>query len=219
MAYTNPETAADAHRLKMYAKTQRTSAKEWEAMGNSNNAALRLWEAECAEEAANKFLALSEAPAVGTGGELIPTRNDSESLVGIVDTVRNPDMATISASRNRLDLANDAGASELALDMAETIKAKDSVEKAVAHQMAAAHSLAMNLVAEANRHELPADRVKLANAAARMMTVFQEGALTISKLRGGGKQQVTVVHQHVQVAGGQVAVAGTMDRKTGDEQR
>ena len=50
---------------------------------------------------------------------------------------------------------------------------------------------------------------RLSNAAARMMRIFQEGLLTLQKIRTGGKQ--TVVVQHVQVSeGGQAVIAGSM---------
>jgi hypothetical protein len=56
----------------------------------------------------------------------------------------------------------------------------------------------------------PVDQARHVHAAARLMTAFQDGAATLAKLRHGGRQQVTVVRQHVQVAGGQVAVAGAV---------
>jgi hypothetical protein len=55
---------------------------------------------------------------------------------------------------------------------------------------------------------------RLSNASARMIQVYQEGLLTLQKLRTGGKQ--TVVVQHVQVGeGGQAVIAGNM--KAGGE--
>jgi hypothetical protein len=55
---------------------------------------------------------------------------------------------------------------------------------------------------------------RLSNASARMIQVYQEGPLTLQKLRTGGKQ--TVVVQHVQVGeGGQAVIAGNM--KAGGE--
>jgi hypothetical protein len=47
------------------------------------------------------------------------------------------------------------------------------------------------------------------------MEAFQNGVAALAKLRGGEQQQVTVVHQHVQVAGGNVAVAGQITREGG----
>src|SRR5262245_38051482 len=50
---------------------------------------------------------------------------------------------------------------------------------------------------------------RLATTAARFMSMFQEGLLTLAKLRTGGKQ--TVVVQHVYVTeGGQAVVAGDL---------
>ena len=50
---------------------------------------------------------------------------------------------------------------------------------------------------------------RLAGATARMMTAFQQGLVTLQRLRTGGQQVVTV--QHVEVRdGGQAIVAGRM---------
>ena len=78
------------------------------------------------------------------------------------------------------------------------------------HQMAAIHRAAMKLIARSlDMHEEPIEMARLSNAAARAMQVYQEGILTLQKLRTGGKQ--TVVVQHVQVSeGGQAVIAGSM---------
>jgi hypothetical protein len=52
---------------------------------------------------------------------------------------------------------------------------------------------------------------RLAGAASRLMTTYQQGLLTLRQLRQGGKQSVTVTHivQQVNVEdGGQAVVAG-----------
>lgn len=49
---------------------------------------------------------------------------------------------------------------------------------------------------------------RLTNAAARLMTVYQDGLVTIQRLRSGGNQTVTV--QHVQVNDGGQAVIGNV---------
>jgi len=76
--------------------------------------------------------------------------------------------------------------------------------------MAAIHRAAMKLIARSlDMHEEPIEMARLSNAAARAMQVYQEGILTLQKLRTGGKQ--TVVVQHVQVSeGGQAVIAGSM---------
>jgi hypothetical protein len=47
----------------------------------------------------------------------------------VVDTVADPDYVTASASRERLELANEAGSLDLALDVADSIQAQDSLRK------------------------------------------------------------------------------------------
>jgi hypothetical protein len=50
---------------------------------------------------------------------------------------------------------------------------------------------------------------RLAGAASRLLTAFQQGMVTLDRIRAGGKQ--TIVVQHVQVNdGGQAVVAGKM---------
>ena len=51
----------------------------------------------------------------------------------------------------------------------------------------------------------------MANTAARLMETFQRGAMTLDRLKNGGRQ--TVVVQHVTVKGkGRAVVAGAMPR-------
>jgi hypothetical protein len=97
-----------------------------------------------------------------------------------------------------------------------------------AHQLAAAHKLAMKLAGWAamhtnnaecdgygTEHRYPGSRlefhaveaVRASNAAARVMDTFQRGYATLMQLRRAGQQ--TVVVQHVNVRdGGQAVVAG-----------
>ena len=58
---------------------------------------------------------------IGAGRELIDVENRWEA-VGVVDTVADPDYVTASASRERLELANEAGSLDLALDATDTIQ-------------------------------------------------------------------------------------------------
>src|SRR5262244_4565387 len=77
---------------------------------------------------------------IGAGGELIDRENRWNALgVGVVDTVADPDYVTASASRERLELANEAGSLDLALDVADSIQAQDSLEKMLVHEMAVLH--------------------------------------------------------------------------------
>ena len=141
-------------------------------------------------------------------------------VAGMRDTLARPDRVAAEASRDRLEAAHNAGCLDSALEMADSIGAQDSLERALAHQLAAAHRSAMKLTAQMNRslevmeHSRGGEReaanvqaTRLANSAARLMGAFQQGALTLDRLRNGGRQVVQV--QHVTVAeGGQAVVAG-----------
>jgi hypothetical protein len=102
---------------------------------------------------------------IGAGGELIDIENRWDAL-GVVDTVADPDYVTASASRERLELANEAGSLDLALDVADSIQAQDSLEKMLVHEMAVLHRGMMRAATRMNE--------ELYAAAGRM--------------KGGGKQ-------------------------------
>jgi hypothetical protein len=72
------------------------------------------------EQARTKQLP-STRTEIGAGGELIDVENRWDGL-GVVDTVADPDYVTASASRERLELANEAGSLDLALDVADSIQ-------------------------------------------------------------------------------------------------
>jgi hypothetical protein len=155
-------------------------------------------------------------PEIGTGGELIQPRESSTYLYNTLDY---PNFIAADASAQRMRLAQHAGALALGVDTADTIQATNSAEQMLAHQLAAAHAGAMNLMGQvtnmmvmqgtALRTDDGANlRVtRLAGAASRMMMAFQQGMVTLDKLRAGGKQ--TILVQHVQLNdGGQAVVAG-----------
>jgi hypothetical protein len=162
-------------------------------------------------------------PQVGNGGELVPLPEPATHH--IAEYVREPaDMLAHSASTQRMELATEANALALALDAASSIKARDSVEKMLAAQAAAAHKLAMRLMAKAEQQLSQVDTwnpkawsahsveaARLAHAAGKMMGAFNDAVLTIQRRRSGGKQVVQVIHQQVAVgAGGRAIVAGTV---------
>jgi hypothetical protein len=161
---------------------------------------------------------LSEPALIGAGGEIVPT----EALFPapeLRNTLENPTLVTADASRDRLHLLDRANALELGLDLADTINPQNTAELALAHQLAAAHQGAMKLIAQMNAAAMHAGSsdthcaraARLAGAASRLMTTYQQGLLTLRQLRHGGKQSVTVTHivQQVNVEdGGQAVVAG-----------
>lgn len=138
------------------------------------------------------------------------------------------------ASRDRLQLARRAGVLNAALDAADTVEADNSLEKMLAHQMAAMHHATMVLAEQANRrldrtagsnleyHDIDVKMVeaatKLTNAVARSSLAFQQGLLTLQKLRSGNSQRIVV--QHVTVReGGQAVVAGEVQAGGGGTKR
>jgi len=94
----------------------------------------------------------------------------------------------------------------------------------LASQAAAAHKVAMQLMARAEHHLAKADTfnphcqahcmeaARLTNAAARAMGAFNDAVLTIQRRRSGGKQVVQVIHQQVPIGrGGNAIVAGAVE--------
>ena len=181
----------------------------------------------------------TEAPAymqqVGAGGELVPASMVGENSRALEyrSTVDRPDCVAIEASRDRLELADKAGALEMGLDLADTIQADNSMEKMLVHQMAAAHNSAMRMAALINRrlesmaniNQLTMQDIerqnietcRLAGAVTRMMNTFQQGMLTLQRVRTGGEQRVVVEqHQYVtRVEDGGQAVIGPKVRTRG----
>jgi hypothetical protein len=65
------------------------------------------------------------------------------------------------------------------------------------------------------RAKLSVQSARVAASAARLMEAYQRGLLTLARIRGGGRQTVTVIHQHVNVEpGGAAAVAGAISSST-----
>lgn len=165
---------------------------------------------------------------IGNGGELVVVTKEAQaSIPGVIDTLRqSPGMLSASASRERMELTGNA--LTLAADAADSIQPRNSLEKMLAHQLAAAHRLAMlfadrsgNMLEQyrsySGNHVLSVEASRLANAAARMMAAFQDGFIALDRVRRGGRQTVKVVHQHVAVGpGGQAVVAGNL--KSGGHQ-
>lgn len=165
---------------------------------------------ELREEAAHE-LRLDEPPRRGVGNELVKCdRSMSPSLDRQV--LQRGKVAT-NASVERLNLIHSTGVFDLALDTAESIGAENAIEKMVAHGIAAAHKTAMNLLEKSNLRSDPIDEVRRINAAARLLAIVQQGALTIQRLRTGGAQTVTV--RHVTVEQGGQAVIGNVNTTAG----
>jgi hypothetical protein len=222
-----PTSVPEAIRLQATAAMLRANADRLSQQGDHTGARWERKDAEDMAQSAADFLdPLSHITArlrPGAGGEMVAaTREVMNRKPGIVDTVRTgPDMLAATASLNRLELAADAAVLTQATDAAETIQAGNSLEKMLAHQMAAAHRLAMRFAGQADEelraytasgHQMRAvEAARLAGTVAKLMGAYQGAMLTLDRVRRGGQQTVNVVHQHVQVAGGaQALVAGAV---------
>jgi hypothetical protein len=206
---TTRSKTAVAEDLRAYATRQRAIARGLEADGKLEEAVHYVAAARHYEDKARITTLTSERPAVALGEVWKPT-----------DTMRHPDQVSFDASADRTELllhpALDVAA--MALDMAASIEARDSLERMLAHQLALAHKIAFDGATRAAKASDPVIAIKWANLSAKFMDTFQKGLLTIQKLRSGGTQTVTVhTMQHIAVQGGQTLVAGSM--QTGGSQK
>ena len=127
----------------------------------------------------------------------------------LYETLTVPDLAAVEASFDRTQLLTEQGANvaSMALDAVNTIQAENSLEKMLAHQLAAAHKATMEMIGSVVPHSRDAAiQNRRLNAAARCMTAYQQGLLTLRKLRLGGHQRISV--QHIQVSNGGQAIVG-----------
>jgi hypothetical protein len=132
----------------------------------------------------------------------------------IRDTLKDGGGVAESASIKRTDLLLQTSLDvvALAVDAADSIEAENSLEKMLSHQMALAHHMAMKIgnmaMTELSRVEQaesqnrrPSDSTvelqRLCNSTARMMGAYQDGLMTLQRLRSGGSQTMTVQHVHV----------------------
>ena len=155
--------------------------------------------------------------------EYEPGEKTSSERQAMLDVLHNPKSINVEASEQRVDAIVKAGIAPLALDAANSAQSQNSFDTMISHQVALAHRLLMELGTRALDEELDvADRVRLANSAARLMQGCQEGYLVLLKAKTNGRQ--TVVVQHINVADGAQAVVagsirGTRGRKAGGGQK
>ena len=133
----------------------------------------------------------------GTGGEIVPPY--AMGLFGLELALKEPDLLDAEVTIKRTDLADKAGVFEMAIEASESVKAKNSIQRMQAHQLALAHKYAMELMADASKQKNPIYKVKLMNCSARLMEAYSKGALALQRLQSGASQVVQV--QHVQVNG------------------
>jgi hypothetical protein len=164
--------------------------------------------------AASSYLILDETPIRGVGGEFVQTTVNKYSAT--CPSREKTDRINTEASLDRLELASKNGVLSMALDTAEAIGASNAVEQMIAHQMATAHRMSLDLMAEAGNTRDPIEKCRLINTASKLMDVCQKGLTSVHKIRNGGQQTMTV--QYVQVdSGAQAVVNGSASLQGVDE--
>jgi|SRR6516225_130697 hypothetical protein len=142
------------------------------------------------------------APSMGYGPNRIMNTLTSQGETRIAEDA--------SIARMDLLIQDHLDCAPTALDAAESIEARNSLEKMLVHEMAAAHEAAMRFLDRsmvcASRGET-VECARYANLSARFMAVYQTGLLTLHKIRGGG-QSITV--QHVTIGPNSQAVVGNV---------
>jgi hypothetical protein len=152
-------------------------------------------------------------------GEVVPVA-DTYRALGLRDTLATPDTPAIDASIARTDLllTENLDVAALAVDAAESADAGNALEKMLTHQLALAHSCAFKFMDKAAAYldqigrgrdgTAPVEAARLTNAAVRLMTTYQQGLLTLQRVRTGGTQVVQV--QHLTVTEGAQAIVGNV---------
>jgi hypothetical protein len=153
-----------------------------------------------ADDLASQSVALMTPPEPlqrGLGGEVMPTVE--QGLPGLELALNSPNLLDAEVTIQRTQLADRAGVFEMAIEASESVKAKNSIQRMQAHQLALAHKYSMELMADAAKQRDPIIKVKLMNCSARLMDVYSKGVLALQRLQQGANQVVQV--QHVQVHG------------------
>lgn len=182
---------------RMYASTTDPMRRRWD-----------LGEASSLARQSSAVLTPLRPLKTGAGGEIIPPASLGHH--GLEDRLKQPTLLDVDVTIKRTKLADDAGVFEMAIETAESVKAKGSVQKMLSHQLAGAHHHAMRLLGEADKQRDPMIKAKLMNTSTRLMEAFCKGALTLQKLQMGANQIVSV--QHVQINGGQAIIGNVGQR-------
>ena len=155
---------------------------------------------------------LELVPALGYS----PKADTASERHHVVASLEEPNVISVDASEHRAHAATKAGVLSAALDASVSVGARNSLEKMIAHQVAAAHHAGMALLGRVADDDMvrprlpPVELARLTNAASRLFDVSQSGCVTLQRMKTGGKQHVIV--QHVTVSqGGQAVVAGRVE--------
>lgn len=195
----------------------RRSAEQALADGSVEHSQMHTIRAECAEREASRYLTLVEPLALAHGEVARPVSADlPDKSFAIANTLDcSATAVALDASMHRTDLLQGRHMDVVALgvDAAQSIQAENSAEKMLAHQLAAAHRLSMEMMDRAmgwlnhsqNSQVASTEAARLMNASAKMMQTYQQGLSTLQRIRTGGQQTIQVQHVHVS-QGGQAVI-------------
>lgn len=205
--------------------SERLTAAGYARLGDNMGVKMHLATADFLDEEANKLLMTECQPEI-RHGEALPDPHTTKDVCMRETLAQHPDQIALEASHNRLGLLMDDRLDVLALgiDAAASADSANSLEKMLAHQLALAHKSSFEMVAKAMEFAQMGDRgfgqsasvetARLMNAATRMMNTYQQGLLTLNKLRKGGSQTITIQHVHV-ADGGQAVIGNVKSGMTG----
>jgi hypothetical protein len=216
-----------SRRIKADAGTRRRRAGQMREHGDEAGSARQEHDAAYLERQADRFRnprqVIGSSLAAGNGGEVVAAEPSADAFQQRVQ--QPPDMLAAEATEHRMTLTANVSdpALTLALEMSESLGARDALERNLLHQIAASHTVGMALLAKANafatmavswasneRQQLQSiEAARMATAATRVLESAQRGMLIFERLRNGGRQVVTVQHVTVQ-EGGQAVVAGSV---------
>lgn len=204
---TDIRSQNDTVKVALKLREQSNKKRAYASMSEPVRRSCELGEASAQAEMSTEMLKPLEPLKTGAGGEIVPPL--SLAYHGLEDRLKQPDLLDVDVTIKRTQLADDAGVFEMAIETAESVKAKGSVQKMLSHQLAGAHYHAMRLLGEADKQKDPMIKAKLMNTSTRLMEAFCKAAVTLQKLQTGANQIVTV--QHVQINGGQ-AIIGSVGK-------
>lgn len=169
------------------------------------------------ERAAARYMREKSESALQVVGQIPASHGEVHEHDGSVarrtkSTIRHPDQVALDASADRKRLLVGQPIEDvvaLGLDVAASVSARNAVEIMLGHEIAALHRAGMQALEDAMKQTDSIHKARLLNTAARCMTAFQSGALTLQRLQQGVRQDVHVRHVHVH-EGGQ-AVIGNVD--------
>lgn len=150
-------------------------------------------------------LILQNPPGRGTSNELI--QPDGLSSQGVNEALKSPNKVSLNASIDRMEMLKETNLLDLGLATAHDVKARNSIEQMLAHQLSAAHKYAMQSFADMDKHHDPVNKIKFGNLAVRLMDTFGRNSLVLERLQNGNNQTMTVQHVNVQ---GQAVITGSV---------